>query len=254
MKKVALMGILTGDIKSSTELDDIAWESNQVSYEALYWKVHSKAHRVRVKSLREPKKADNGGKKDMELGQTQGGKGQKAPEEEQQGEQQWPESSGYWGINECGWPEWYEQGINAFGKGGGKGTGGKGGKPQWFQPQAWTQPGKAWKGGGKGGKGAEEKGKGKGNPFRGECWNCGRKGHSSAQCPELGKGFSGECHKCGIKGHRASQCPSDDKKLNQVAEGGEDELGQRPDFGSCCMVTDDPPEMCDSDEEKSDTH
>ena len=91
MKKFALMGILAGEIKDSTELDDVDWESDQVSYEALYRNVHSKAHRIRVTSLKEPsKKVDNGGRKDMELWQMREPEGSKVPEEEELGEQQWP--------------------------------------------------------------------------------------------------------------------------------------------------------------------
>ncbi len=43
-------------------------------------------------------------------------------------------------------------------------------------------------------------------PFKGNCYNCARKGHEKSACPELGKGIQGECHKCGVKGHPARLC------------------------------------------------
>ncbi len=45
--------------------------------------------------------------------------------------------------------------------------------------------GGAAKGGGNG-KGETDKGKGKGNGYQGTCWKCGKVGHKSAECRQIG--------------------------------------------------------------------
>ena len=59
------------------------------------------------------------------------------------------------------------------------------------------------------------KGKGTGKAFRGECYTCGKWGHSTRNCPTLGKGFSGACYNCGIVGHSAKYCPSPPRAGNK---------------------------------------
>ncbi len=79
----------------------------------------------------------------------------------------------------------------------GKGKGGKKGG-QRFTPY-----------GGKSGTGGyqnkgDSKAKGKGT-FIGECYNCGKSGHSAKFCTEVKK-FNFECYNCGKKGHKAADC------------------------------------------------
>jgi hypothetical protein len=63
MKKVALTMILTGEIKHWLDMEEDDWESDRITYEALFTKIHTRAHRKRVQSIR-----DTGGPKRMDLG------------------------------------------------------------------------------------------------------------------------------------------------------------------------------------------
>ena len=83
--------------------------------------------------------------------------------------------------------DWWNQDVNYMGKAG---------SWMWWN----TQKGKGVKGE-KGDKG-KGKGKGKQQEFTGTCFNCGKSGHRSAQCP-LGP----MCHTCGQHGHKAASCP-----------------------------------------------
>ena len=56
-----------------------------------------------------------------------------------------------------------------------------------------------------------------------KCGNCGRKGHSSARCPELGKGEWIQCRKCKEWGHREKQCP--EHVIRSIDEHEKDEAG-----------------------------
>lgn len=223
MKKVALTAILTGEVKHWLDMDEADWESEDVTYESLYHKVHTRAHRKRIQSVK-----DTGGRKDMDIGKAGELRSNKEDENWYEWYGQWDQ--GYWDENgEWKNPEADE--IGAVGKG-------KSGKSKG-----------SWKG--KGGKGYPGKGKTSGNEqtqFRGNCYHCGKKGHSKGNCPDLGYGFKRDCLKCGVRGQRSNQCPiraieeNDDeeeesKSIRQVGDRG-DEWGLRPDLGRCYMVKD----------------
>ncbi|MAH17608.1 MAG: hypothetical protein CL960_03850 [Euryarchaeota archaeon] len=86
------------------------------------------------------------------------------------------------------------------GRGGGRGGGGGGGKPGGGKCFNCGKPGhisrECPEGGG-------------GKPGGGKCFNCGKPGHISRDCPEGGGGKpgGGKCFNCGKPGHISRECP-----------------------------------------------
>ena len=91
----------------------------------------------------------------------------------------------------------YADAVKGKGKGGGKkgkGWGKNRGGPKGKDGGKKGADKGAWKGKGKGGDG-------NGKGCQGNCYGCGKFGHSAANCPDgKGKGFQGNCNGCGTTG------------------------------------------------------
>ena len=115
-----------------------------------------------------------------------------------------------WQITNEDYPtneDWWNEDVSWVGgkKGGGKGKANWGKAGPYGGSKGSKGKGKS-DGEGKTGKGKSE---GKGG-FKGECWTCGKIGHSVRNCPmnsnqkgESKGGFQGNCYKCGAWGHTA---------------------------------------------------
>ncbi|XP_028403986.1 cellular nucleic acid-binding protein-like isoform X2 [Dendronephthya gigantea] len=51
--------------------------------------------------------------------------------------------------------------------------------------------------------------------FKGECHNCGLRGHKAWQCKSGKRStkFRGKCHNCGLTGHKARECKQPKKRV-----------------------------------------